>query len=146
MCKRQFVKDTIYFVVAIYMLTCIPNIGFAADMSDLREMVQTVREKLVVLLVTTDKAKQAARAENIKQLSQDIDARLQSLLEDEETPEDLKKKLAEFQLVWGTFKIMRDMEIIPYLLSGEEGKIKEAKTIARTIQAERFQKMQSLLQ
>jgi hypothetical protein len=112
----------------------------------LKELTQAVREELVVLLVTTDKTKQAAHIEHIKKLSRDIDAKLKLLLADRKIPEELKQRLTQFQLTWSAFRTTRDGEIIPRLLSGEEEKIKEAKALARTVQAERFQKMQALLQ
>jgi hypothetical protein len=146
MFKYKLIKNTYFFVIAIFIIGFIPTIGFAANVSELREDIQAVREKLVVLLVTTDNLKQAVRIEDVKQLSQDIDVKLKMLLEDDKTSEDLKKKLTEFQSVWNTFRATRDTEIIPRILSGEDTKIKEAKTIARTTQAELFQKMQSLLQ
>lgn len=139
-------KNTITLIICLMAIFLMPVSALADERSDLKESVQAVREKLVVLLVTTDKNKQTAHIEDIKQLSQDINIKLKTLLEDKKTSEDVKKKLTEFQLVWITFRTTRDTEIIPRILSGDEDKIKEAKTITRTIQAERFQKMQVLLQ
>lgn len=119
--------------------------GIAKTMSELKESVQTVREKLVVLLVVTDKDKQMQYIDEIKFLSQAIDDRL-STLQKSHISKELAERLMEFKSVWTAFRITRDTEIIPNLLSGDTDKINEAKTIARTIQAERFQKMQALLQ
>ena len=124
----------------------LPQGAVADDISDLKESVEAVREKLVVLLVATDKEKQAAQVKNIKQLSQEIDTKLDVLLKSEKTSEKVKKKLVEFQEIWAAFRTTRDTQIIPNILSGDEEKIKEAKIVARTTQAERFQRMQALLQ
>lgn len=144
--REAAVKNILTLAVCLLSMFLLPNNAYADGMRDLKESVQAVREKLVVLLVTTDKDKQAKRIEGIEQLSQDIDVKLKALLEDKKTPENTKKNLAEFQSIWTAFRTTRDMEIIPNLLSGDSAKISDAKKIARTIQAERFQKMQILLQ
>lgn len=139
-------KNPLVIFPILFTALLLPRGTLADNMSDLKESVQTVREKLVVLLVVTDKDKQAAQVKDIKQLSQEIDAKLKALLEDKKTSDDVKKKLVKFQEIWMAFRTTRDTQIIPNLLSGDADKIKETKTIARTIQAERFQKMQALLQ
>lgn len=141
-------KKMIVLIACWGMILVISTISLANEnrMSELRESVQTVREKLVVLLSTKDKGKQASCIKDIQQLSQVIDTRVRKLLADEKTPTILQEKLTQFQAVWTQFGITRDQEIIPRILGGDQSKVKEAKEIARTIQAERFQRMQSLLQ
>lgn len=141
-------KNILALTICLFAVLLLPNAAHAEsvakNMTDLRESIQTVREKLVVLLVITDKDKQAQYIEEIKLLSQDIDDKL-STLQKSNISEELAEKLMEFKSVWATFKITRDTEIVPNLLSGDPDKINEAKKIAKTIQAERFQKMQALL-
>jgi len=137
-------KNIVAVSLCLFSLLLGPVFALADEVADIRASIQSVRENLVVLLVTTDEQKQMKRREEIRLLTQGIDTQL-SLLQRRQIPEELAERLTEFKLIWGEFKTTRDQEIIPRLLSGEKVKVKEAKVIARTIQAERFQKMQSLL-
>lgn len=132
--------------IVLSFILLLPFDTRADDMSDLKTAVQAVREKLVVLLVITDKNKKLAQIEEIKEVSQRIDNKLKTLQENKALSKEVQKNLVEFQTVWDAFRSTRDTQIVPYLLSGDKEKIIEAKRIARTIQAERFQKMQALLQ
>lgn len=135
------IAASIFFLAFIFIAISVP----ADEISELSELVQEVREKLIVLLATTDKKKQVVYVDEIRQLSKDIDTTLEAIKDEEGTPVELKQKLLKFEAVWVAFRTTRDQEIIPAILSGDQGKIEEAKRIATTTQAERFQKMQILL-
>lgn len=135
------IAASIFFLAFIFIAISVP----ADEISQLSELVQKVREKLIVLLATTDKKKQVVYVDEIRQLSKDIDTTLEAIKDEERASVELKQKLLEFEAIWIAFRTTRDQEIIPAILSGDQGKIEEAKRIAITTQAERFQKMQILL-
>lgn len=112
----------------------------------LHDSLQTIREKLLVLLITQDKNKQTELIKKISVLSEEIEIQARDMLNSPETRPEDKRKLTEFLPIWKDFKKTRDEEIIPRLLTGNAERLEEAKNLARTIQAERFQKMKLLLQ
>ncbi len=135
------IAASIFLMAFIFIAISVP----ADEISKLSGLVQKVREKLIVLIATTDKEKQEIYVDEIRQLSIDIDTTLEAIKDEEGTSTELKQKLLKFETIWIAFRTTRDQEVIPGILSGDQEKVVEAKRIALTIQAEQFQKMQTLL-
>ena len=112
------------------------NYGPSVNIANLKSNMNEVRVALLTMMAATDKAKLDEQNEHIKELREDIAARLSEL-----TRSTSNEKVKALKETIEAFRDTRDKEVIPLIY---EGKVQEAKAIAAGIQAERFKKIVSI--
>ena len=112
------------------------NYGPSVNIANLKSNMNEVRVALLTMMAANDKAKMDEQNEHIKELREDIAARLSEL-----TKSTSNEKVKTLKEVIVAFRDTRDKEVIPLIY---EGKIQEAKALATGIQAERFKKIVSI--
>ena len=102
----------------------------------------TQRENMIAMIgsrdVTVHKDRQAAVAAVTKAL----DDGLTAVLADAGTTADQAAKLKAFKEIWIAYKTTRDTEVVPLIVAGKNA---DARLISTGIQAERLQKLVTLL-
>ena len=102
--------------------------------------LMSARVHLVGLVGPTDKITFDNHIEKVHSASAKLDAVLAAMIHGQNAND--AAKAGEFQIVWEAFKSTREKEIIPAVYAG---KIKDARTIAMGIQAERKRKMMTIM-
>jgi methyl-accepting chemotaxis protein WspA len=114
----------------------------AATVNDVGSALMEARTHLVAMLDATEKEAQDALVTQINAASSEVDAAVTAILEDSATSADNAAALNQFKEIWEAFKTTRGNEIIPALY---EGKVEDAKAVAKGIQAERIKQMKEIL-
>src|SRR3989338_387744 len=101
------------------------NYGPSVNIANLKSNMNEVRVALLTMMAANDKAKMDEQNEHIKELREDIAARLSEL-----TKSTSNEKVKTLKEVIVAFRDTRDKEVIPLIY---EGKIQEAKALATGI-------------
>jgi hypothetical protein len=115
----------------------LPAAASAAD--DVKASLGKAREGVLALLDTTDKAKQDSLVAQIGAASAGVDRALAAA---STAPAAHAAEWKEFDQIWKAFKETRDGQLIPAVRAGKPD---VAKSLAKGVQAERFEKMNELL-
>ncbi len=136
-------KKSLALFLSLGIIALAPLASLAIGGSEVLISMQTAREKLVALLDTSDKAMQATLIDSIHKASDEADKKLAAALGDAALTAEVKAKLTEAKSTWEDFKKTREADIIPAVQAGNAAKGKE---LAKTVQADRFKKLVTLLQ
>jgi uncharacterized protein YecT (DUF1311 family) len=113
----------------------------AETICDARIALAEARFNLMMMVMSTEKAKQDALKVEIDNASTALEKAFDAMLKDENKTDDAQIK--DFQKTWAKFKNTRETEIIPAIYAGDNMK---AMGIAMGIQAERMTKMTDIIQ
>ncbi|MDR5694225.1 MAG: methyl-accepting chemotaxis protein [Armatimonadota bacterium] len=108
---------------------------------NLKGNLHAVRAALVTMMAETDRAKQEAQHQNIKQFTSDIDQLFGDLEKFNWREQEIINTISEIKSTWEAFWETRDTRLIPAIY---DGRIEDARALALGVQAERFKKLTSL--
>jgi methyl-accepting chemotaxis protein len=112
-----------------------------ATILDLKGNLHAVRAALVTMMAETDRAKQEAQHQNIKQFTSEIDQLFAKLEKLDWIDQEIIKAISEMKSTWEAFRDTRDNQLIPAIY---DGRIEDARALALGVQAQRFKKFTSL--
>ena len=128
--------------LSLIMAVFVTSAAQAADVAGIKSSLMTQRENMIAMIgsrdVTVHKDRQAAVAAVTKAL----DDGLTAVLADAGTTADQAAKLKAFKEIWIAYKTTRDTEVVPLIVAGKNA---DARLISTGIQAERLQKLVTLL-
>jgi methyl-accepting chemotaxis protein len=113
----------------------------AVDLMEFRALQNGARAAVLTMMSVTRRSDQENSHREIKERSVKMEVLLQRLLERNRSDPVTLKKLEELSTTAEQFARTRDTETIPSIYAG---KVEEARTSALGIQADRFEKMQTL--
>ncbi len=132
----------IRYVAAVVILLVTSGVALATPESEIFDAVQTSRQKVTALIAVDNEGVQSTLINEIAVITQDVNARTDTILADEATSEEVKARLTVFKMIWDQLVLTRDNEMIPAIVAGDKDK---AQKIGQEIQAERFRKITGLL-
>jgi methyl-accepting chemotaxis protein len=114
----------------------------AVDLENLRSNQQAIRATAVTMMMLTKQSDQEVRHQGIKDRSKENDEIMRRLLERGRNDPQLLRRLEEFEVIRSAFRQTRETQVMPLIYAG---KIDEAKGLFLRIQAERNDKMESIV-
>lgn len=109
-------------------------LGFA----DAKTSLVSAREALLKMLDEKDPAVVAKLEEEIAKHTADVEAFLTEKKADASMAEEARTRLGTFEETWKVFRETRDGQLVPMI---KEGKIDDARALAKGLQAERYKSL-----
>ncbi|MBI3584786.1 MAG: MCP four helix bundle domain-containing protein, partial [Nitrospinae bacterium] len=109
----------------------------AINSAELKADLNGVRAMLVTMVTEQDRVKLDTYHQKIKEITKDIDERLNNMLNNKAFPEDMINDIKKINEQWVAFRDTRDNELIPAIYAGN---IEKVKGLALGIQAERYKR------
>ena len=128
-------------LASVYVLLGTPIAAFAGPVVDIQGLLNQSRAETMAMLSEADKTVLEMRYDDALASSKKLDVRLEQALSDK-TQQTQRASLEKFKEIWEVFKVTRDKEIVPMLMSGKQDK---ARALAKYVQFPRFQKMNQIL-
>ena len=114
----------------------------AVDLKDVRSNQNGVRSALLTMMLVANRSDQEELYQEIKARVKEIGETMAELFKRSQDDPQLLRSLEEFDAIRGDFQQTRDTEVIPLIY---EGKVEGAKRLFLGIQAERDNKMRSIV-
>lgn len=114
----------------------------AVDLASIRAFGNGMRADMLTMMLFTKRSDQEAWHSSVKDRTREMNEAMQRLLERPHSDQATLAKLKEVQAILKNYEEVRDEQVIPLVYAG---KLKEARDLAISKQAERFTRFRSLL-
>ncbi len=130
------IRNIFAICLTVCALIAAPS-AHANEFADLRASLSAARESLLTMMVNKDK-RGAEQQKLVKETADAVSAKLAKM----KPPVGKEVQFKELVDTWNAFKMTREVELVPAILSGKED---EARKLASGIQKDRITKAQQMV-